>query len=65
MMKFNLNRVYAIAKKEFFHIIHDPRSLLIVILLPLLQLLMFGYALNTEVKDINLGIADNALNMQF
>lgn len=24
MMKFNLNRVYAIAKKEFFHIIHDP-----------------------------------------
>ncbi|MCB5250336.1 MAG: ABC transporter permease [Candidatus Cloacimonetes bacterium] len=64
MMKFNLNRVYAIAKKEFFHIIHDPRSLLIVILLPLLQLLMFGYALNTEVKDINLGIADNALNMQ-
>ncbi|HOE90612.1 MAG TPA: ABC transporter permease [Candidatus Cloacimonadota bacterium] len=64
MQIINKTRVFAIAKKEFFHIIHDTRSLIIVFLLPLIQLIMFGYALNTEIKNINLGISDNAKTEQ-
>ncbi|HPM04011.1 MAG TPA: ABC transporter permease, partial [Candidatus Cloacimonadota bacterium] len=60
----NKTRILAIAKKEFFHIIHDPRSLIIVLILPVLQLIMFGYALNSEVSNINLGIADNSHSTQ-
>lgn len=58
MKLFSGKRILAIAKKEFFHIIHDPRSLIIVLILPVLQLIMFGYALNTEIKNINLGFVD-------
>lgn len=64
MQMLNKTRILAIAKKEFFHIIHDPRSLIIVLILPVLQLIMFGYALNSEVSNINLGIADNSHSTQ-
>jgi len=52
------SRIFAIARKEFFHIIHDPRSLIIIFLLPTLQLIMFGYALNLEIQNVNLAIID-------
>jgi ABC-2 type transport system permease protein len=51
-------RVWAIARKEFFHIIHDPRSLIIIFLLPVIQLLMFGYALDMEIKKVDLAVID-------
>lgn len=63
-MKINNTRIFAIAKKEFFHIIRDSRSLIIVLILPILQLIIFGYALNTEIKEIPLGINDQAKTEQ-
>jgi ABC-2 type transport system permease protein len=42
----------AIARKEFLHIIHDPRSLLIIFAMPIIQLVMFGYALDMEIKNV-------------
>jgi len=53
-----MKRISALAKKEFLHIIHDPRSLIIVFALPVFQLIMFGYALNMEVQNIDLAILD-------
>ena len=53
-MKKISNRTFAIARKEFLHIIHDPRSLLIIIVMPLMQLTLFGYALNLEIKNVDL-----------
>lgn len=41
-----LLRVWAIARKEFIHIIRDPRSLAMGIAIPMLLLLLFGYANN-------------------
>ncbi len=52
------SRIYAIARKEFYHIIHDPRSLIIIFLLPTLQLIMFGYALNLEIQNVDLAVID-------
>lgn len=52
------------AKKEFLHIIHDPRTLVILFLMPVLQLTMFGYALNLEIQNVNIAILDYARSPQ-
>lgn len=51
-------RMLAIARKEVFHILHDPRSLAIIFLLPTFQLIMFGYALNLEIKHVRMAVID-------
>ena len=40
------------------HILRDPRTLSIVILMPVLQLLIFGYALNLEIQRVDLAVLD-------
>jgi len=57
-MRINRKRIFAISRKEFLHILHDPRSLLIIIVMPILQLILFGYALNMEIQDIPLTVMD-------
>lgn len=44
--------------KEFRHIVRDRRTLLILFGIPLVQLLLFGFALRTEIQDIRMGISD-------
>ncbi len=55
----NLFRTWAIAKKEFFHIFRDPRSLGLVILMPALLMLIFGYAVTIDVKKVSLAVLDH------
>lgn len=47
-----LLRVRAIAKKESIHILRDPRSLGMAIAIPMLLLLLFGYALSLDVDNV-------------
>lgn len=47
-----LLRVCAIAKKESIHILRDPRSLGMAIAIPMLLLLLFGYALSLDVDNV-------------
>jgi ABC-2 type transport system permease protein len=47
-----------IIKKEFIHIWRDPQTLTIIILMPLLMLLLYGYAITFEMKQINTVIVD-------
>lgn len=54
----SLRRLTAISNKEFIHIIRDPRSLGMVVAIPLIMLLLYGYALTTDVKHIALGVMD-------
>ncbi|MBN1504766.1 MAG: ABC transporter permease [Candidatus Eisenbacteria bacterium] len=54
------NLVLAIARKEFLHIVYDPRTLSIVFLMPVVQLLMFGYAMNLEVQHVDMAVLDLA-----
>ena len=54
----NLSRTWAIAKKEFFHIYRDPRSLGLVILMPALLMLLFGYAVTLDVKKVSMAVLD-------
>jgi len=51
-------RVHAIAQKEFLHIVRDPRSLGMAIAIPMLLILLFGYALTLDVDDVPLAVWD-------
>jgi ABC-2 type transport system permease protein len=47
-------------QKEFHHIFRDRKSLLIIILMPIVQIILFGFALTNEIKDSSIVILDNS-----
>ncbi|MFA6857168.1 MAG: ABC transporter permease [Treponema sp.] len=49
---------YGIVVNEFRHIFRDPQTLAILFLLPLVQIILFGYAMSTEIKSVPLEITD-------
>ena len=51
-----LRRTLVVARKEFLHILRDPQTLAIVILMPVLMMFLYGYALNADIKDAKVGI---------
>ena len=51
-MNASLRRTVAIARKEFLHILRDPRSLIMALAIPLIMLLLFGYALSLDVDRV-------------
>lgn len=53
-----MNRILAIAHKEFLHIFRDPRIIMSVFGMPLIQLVMFSYALNYDIRDIPTAVHD-------
>ncbi|WP_005032118.1 ABC transporter permease [Holophaga foetida] len=59
-----LNRFRAIARKEFIHVLRDPRALGVSIALPLVLLLIFGYALTLDVDRVPLVVWDQSVTPQ-
>ncbi len=55
-----MKQLLVFIQKEFFHVFRDRRTLLILFGLPVVQILLFGFALSSEVKNIHLTVADNA-----
>jgi ABC-2 type transport system permease protein len=53
-----LIRVLSITRKEFLHIIRDPRTLAVMFLIPVVQLLLLGYAATTDVKHLRTAVWD-------
>lgn len=51
---------FSFIKKEFWHVLRDKRSMIILIGLPVIMMLLFGFALSNEVKNSNIAILDNA-----
>jgi ABC-2 type transport system permease protein len=50
-------------RKEFYHVFRDRKTLLIMFGLPVAQILLFGFALTSEVKNAKIVIADNARDL--
>ena len=53
-----MDRIKAVITKEFLHIIRDPRTLMLIIFMPLMQLIIYGYAINTDVKHMRTALYD-------
>ena len=51
-------RLFAIIKKEFIQMMRDRMTLAMMLLLPLVQLTLFGYAINTDVKHLPMAVCD-------
>jgi ABC-2 type transport system permease protein len=57
-MKFR--RVGAVARKEFLHVIRDFRSLAMAILIPMMMLILFGFALTLDVDHVPMAVWDQS-----
>jgi len=53
-----MHRLKFIAIKEFYHILRDPKSLLIVFLMPVMMTFLYGYAINMDVENVILAVID-------
>src|SRR3972149_7858678 len=57
-MIYMFKRIYAITIKEFRQIRRDIRTLLLIFIFPVFLLILFGYALNLDVKNIKIAVND-------
>lgn len=53
-----MNSFLSFVKKEFFHIFRDRRTMLILLGMPIVQIILFGFAITTEVKNTQIAIFD-------
>src|SRR5688500_9252447 len=47
-------------KKEFYHILRDKRTMFILLGMPIVQIIIFGFALTNEVKNAKVAIFDQS-----
>lgn len=53
-----LRRIAAVMRKEFIHISRDIRTMAVVLVLPVLMLVLYGYAINMDVRHLRTAILD-------
>ena len=53
-----MSALAGLMRKELFHIRRDRRTLAVIVLMPVVQVLLFGYAIRTDVSDVRLAIVD-------
>jgi ABC-2 type transport system permease protein len=51
-------RLKAVLKKEFIHVFRDKASLFMVLMMPVVFMMLFGYAVNTDVDNIPTAVLD-------
>ncbi len=60
----SLTRLLAIARKEVVQILRDARSLIIVVLMPVVLVLLFGYGVNLDLKGLPVYVLDQEGSQQ-
>jgi ABC-2 type transport system permease protein len=55
-----MNQLLGFVKKEFTHIFRDPRTMVILFGIPIIQLMLFGYVITTEIKDARIAFLDHS-----
>lgn len=58
------SRIFSIIRKEFLQIFRDPRTLAMIIIMPIMQLFLLGYAATTDVKNISMTVWDQSKTIQ-
>lgn len=58
------SRISSIIRKEFLQILRDPRTLAMIIIMPIMELFLLGYAATTDVKNISMAVWDQSKTTQ-
>lgn len=53
-----MKQFLSFVRKEFYHIFRDRRTMLILLGMPIVQIILFGFAITTEVKNVKVSILD-------
>lgn len=53
-----MRRLRALMRKELTHMRHDPRTVMMILIMPILQLVLLGYAANTDVRNVAAAVYD-------
>ncbi len=54
------SRLAAIIRKEFIQILRDPRTLVIILVIPIMQLFLLGYSATSDVRNVTLAVYDQS-----
>ncbi len=55
-----MKRFLGFVRKEFYHILRDPRTMVILFGMPVIQILLFGYVITNEIKDAKIAVYDQS-----
>jgi len=53
-----VTRTLSLIRKEFLHILRDPRTLFVMLAMPIIQLTLLGYAATTDIEHLRTAILD-------
>ncbi len=59
-----MKKLLVFTKKEFYHIFRDKKTLLILFGMPIIQILLFGFAITNEINNANISIYDKSKDFQ-
>jgi ABC-2 type transport system permease protein len=54
----SIQRTLSLIRKEFLHIVRDPRTLFVMFAMPIIQLVLLGYAATTDVEHLRTAVVD-------
>jgi ABC-2 type transport system permease protein len=55
-----MSALRGLLRKEVFHILRDRRTLVVIVMLPVVQVILFGSAIRTDVSHVRLAVVDSA-----
>ncbi len=56
----SLSRIHAIFRKEIWQLSRDRITFAMIVMIPLVQLMLFGYAINTDVRQVPVALVDHS-----
>ncbi|OQY90779.1 MAG: transporter [Anaerolineae bacterium UTCFX1] len=57
-------RLLSIVRKEFIQIIRDPRTLVMIVVIPIMQLFLLGYSATNDVRNVPLAVLDRSQSVE-
>lgn len=57
-----MKQLSSFVRKEFYHIFRDKRTMVILLVMPILEIILFGYAITTEIKSTPFAVLDETRN---
>ena len=59
-----MKQFISFVRKEFYHIFRDRRTMLILLGMPVVQIILFGFAITTEVKNVKVAVLDFSKSLE-